>query len=184
MDFWVQGQPSRQNKFQKSQGYTEKPWLKIPQPQKQTNRNPKNCTELPGTYDHTVSWGNWWPGQNTPLHSYPRTTLLQQTMPWPLIAGQFGLVLDFLWLQRGSGEVAQSLEHFVLTEDLPRFHSQHPRSSSQPSVTAAPGARIASSGFCGHTHTSRQNTRTCEINISEHLLMKVIHFLCNTLSYE
>jgi hypothetical protein len=36
-DFWVQGQPSLQSKFQDSQGYTEKPYLEKPTNQ-QTNK--------------------------------------------------------------------------------------------------------------------------------------------------
>jgi hypothetical protein len=36
-DFWVQGQPGLQSEFQDSQGYTEKPCLETPTPQKKKN---------------------------------------------------------------------------------------------------------------------------------------------------
>ena len=48
-DFWVRGQPSLQSKLQDSQGYTEKPCLKIQQQNKtkqnKTKQNKKAKTE-------------------------------------------------------------------------------------------------------------------------------------------
>jgi hypothetical protein len=46
-DFWVQDQPSLQSEFQDSQGYTEKPCLKKPKTNKQTNKQ-KNQPNKPG----------------------------------------------------------------------------------------------------------------------------------------
>jgi hypothetical protein len=40
-DFWVRGQPGLQSEFQDSQGYTEKPCLKKPKPNKQINKQTK-----------------------------------------------------------------------------------------------------------------------------------------------
>jgi hypothetical protein len=44
VDFWVRGQPGLQSEIQDSQGYTEKPCLETPPPQKK-NKKTKTKTK-------------------------------------------------------------------------------------------------------------------------------------------